>query len=345
MERARRRALGHRRLSLALVTSPSAEAMSLDHAAGWDAGVIALGSPPPLLQSWGFGQVQAGEGWTPERVVLPGGARAQVLLQGAGPLRWAYAPRGPVPATAAAVEELAAWARECGLARLRVEPEAGQALGEALRELGFRPAAAVQPRHTRIVPLGAENEMLAALKPKHRYNVRLAARRGVTVEEGADAAEMRRQSQGTAQRQGITLLAESQYRHRLDLLDWCRVYVARHEGEALAAIMVARFGGRAYYLYGGASGQKMQLMPTYAVQWAAMRAAAEAGCRDYDLWGVPPTPDDPTHPWHGLWQFKNGFGGELVEYCGAWDLVLSPWASRVNGLASQARQVARRLRR
>ncbi|HEY7202043.1 MAG TPA: peptidoglycan bridge formation glycyltransferase FemA/FemB family protein [Candidatus Dormibacteraeota bacterium] len=328
------------------MTPSSAEAVAIGvDPAEWDASVVALGSPPPLLQSWGFGEVQGGEGWTPERVMLPGGGRAQVLLQGAGPLRWAYAPRGPVPATTQAVEELASWARERGLSRIRVEPEAPPAFGEALRELGFRQAAAVQPRHTQIVSLGAEDEMLAGFKPKHRYNIRLAARRGVTVEEGVDAAEMQRQSRGTAQRQGIALLAESQYRRRIELMDWCRVYVARHQGEALAAIMVARFGGRAYYLYGGSIGQKMQLMPTYAVQWAAMRAAAENGCRDYDLWGVPPTPGDANHPWHGLWQFKNGFGGELVEYCGAWDLVLSPWASRVDGLATQARRVARRLRR
>jgi lipid II:glycine glycyltransferase (peptidoglycan interpeptide bridge formation enzyme) len=85
-------------------------------------------------------------------------------------------------------------------------------------------------------------------------------------------------------------------------------------------------------------------MPTYAVQWAAMRDAARRGCRDYDLWGVPPTADDANHPWHGLWQVKSGFNGELVEYCGAWDLVLAPWASRVGGLAAQARRMARRLR-
>jgi hypothetical protein len=327
------------------VTSPSTAAASLAvGASAWDAGVLALASPPPLLQSWGFGEVQAEEGWSPERVILPGGGRAQVLLRGAGPLRWAYVPRGPVPATAEAVEQLTTWARERGLARLRVEPEAPPAFAETLAGRGFRPAAAVQPRHTRIVPLGPDDEMLARFKPKHRYNIRLAERRGVTVEEGADSAEMRRQSLGTAQRQGIALLSEAQYRRRLELLGGCSVYVARHEGEAVAAIMVARFGSRAYYLYGGATGQKRQLMPTYAVQWAAMRDAARRGCRDYDLWGVPPTPDDPDHPWHGLWQVKSGFNGALVEYCGAWDLVLAPWASRVGSLASRARRVARRLR-
>jgi hypothetical protein len=325
------------------VTAPTPTRSADTAGREWDAGVVGLGWPPPLLQSWGFGEVQAREGWSTERVLLPGG-RAQVLVQGSGPLRWAYVPRGPVPATASAVEALAAWARERGLARLRVEPEAPAAFGETLRELGFRPAAAVQPRHTQVVPLASEEEMLASFKPKHRYNIRLAARRGVTVDEGVDAAEMRRQSLGTAQRQGITLLNEAQYERRVELLDWCRVYVARHEGEALAAIVVARFGRRATYLFGGAAGHKMQLMPTYAVQWAAMRAAAEAGCRDYDLWGIPPTPDDPSHPWHGLWQFKSGFNGEVLEYCGAWDLVLSAWASRADTLASHARRMARRLR-
>jgi hypothetical protein len=327
------------------VTSPSTAATAIvEGASAWDTGVLGLASPPPLLQSWGFGEVQAQEGWSPERVVLPGGARAQVLLRGAGPLRWAYVPKGPVPATAEAVEQLASWARERGLARLRVEPEAPAEFANALAGLGFRPAAPVQPRHTQVVRLLPDDQLLASFKPKHRYNIRLAERRGVTVEEGDDAAEMRRQSIGTAQRQGIALLSEPQFRRRLDLLAHCSVYVARHEGEAVAAITVARFGSRAYYLFGGATGHKKQLMPTYAVQWAAMRDAARRGCRDYDLWGVPPTSDDPSHPWHGLWQVKSGFNGEQVEYCGAWDLVLSPWASRVDGLASQARRMARRLR-
>src|SRR5262249_4339939 len=181
------------------------------------------------------------------------------------------------------VEELAGWAREHSLARLRVEPEAPAAFAEVLRGLGFRPAAPVQPQHTQIVPLGPEDQMLASFKPKHRYNIRLAAKRGVTVEETFDAAEMRRQSLGTAQRHSIALLGEAQFQRRLEHMEWCRVYVARHDGEALAAAFVARFGGRAYYLFGGAAGPKMQLMPTYAVQWAAMRGAAAAGCRDYDL--------------------------------------------------------------
>ena len=289
----------------------------------WDNRLMALAAPAPLLQSWGYGETQSREGWSVERLALPGGARATVLLQGRGALRRAYVPRGPVPAAPAAVRALLEWARDRRLAGLRVEPEGGPALAEELRSLGFRPADPMHPAHTVVVPLGGEEEMLANLKPKHRYNVRLALRRGVSVEEGEDAQELSRQSDATARRQGISLPQVRIYRHRLELLDWCRTYVARHEGEAIAAIMVARFDRRAYYLFGGATGRRRELMPAYLLQWSAMRAAAAAGCGDYDLWGVPPRPD-PEHPWHGLWQFKTGFGGKLVELCGAWEIALRP---------------------
>jgi lipid II:glycine glycyltransferase (peptidoglycan interpeptide bridge formation enzyme) len=201
----------------------------------------------------------------------------------------------------------------------------------------------MQPEHTLIVPLGPEEQMLASFRPKHRYNIRLALRKGVVVEEGDDIAQLHRQHGYTAARQGINAAGLAHYRRRLERLDWCRVYVARVEGEPVASIMVARFSGRAYYLFGGSSDRHRQLMPTYAAQWAAIRAAAAAGCRDYDLWGIPPSEDARDHPWHGLWQFKTGFGGERVAYCGAWDLVLSPLGERLAGPAGRLSRIIGRL--
>jgi peptidoglycan pentaglycine glycine transferase (the first glycine) len=307
----------------------------------WDGDLGRLACPPPLLQSWGHGEVQAREGWCVERVVLPGAARATVLVQGAGAVRWGYVPRGPVPPTEAAVADLVSWARERRVARLRVEPEAPPEFGRALSSLGFEPAPDTQPRHTLLVPLASEEEMLASFRPKHRYNVRLALKRGVEVTEGDEADELVRHTEATARRKGISQPRLEQFRERLARLAWCRVYVARHRGRSLAAILVARFGGRAYYLFGGATGEGNELKPSYAVQWAAMRAAAVAGCRDYDLWGVPPAPD-PSHPWFGLWQIKTGFGGRLVEYCGAWELVLSPFGAALGRTALALRRAARR---
>ena len=310
----------------------------------WDGALRRLAASPPLMQSWGYAQVQAAEGWEPEPVELPGGALALALLRGPRGMRWAYVPRGPVPPSEAALRALVAWARERGVVRLRVEPEAGPELEGALGSLGFTPASALHPVDTLIVPLAGEEEMLAAFKAKHRYNIRLALRRGVQVEEGDDVEELHRQHLATAARQEISPPTLEAYRRRLERLEWCRVYVARAEGEAVAAIMVARFGGRAYYLFGGSTGVHRHLMPTYAVQWAAMRAAAGAGCQDYDLWGLPPSAE-PGHPWHGLWQFKTGFGGERVTYGGAHDLVLAPVRARLDPLAGRVGRLARVVKR
>jgi len=94
-----------------------------DPAAEWDAGLARLVTPAPLLQSWAWGELYRRLGWRPERVRLPSGGHALVLVRGGRPLRWGYAPRGPVPATLATVIELTEWARSEQLAMLRVEPE------------------------------------------------------------------------------------------------------------------------------------------------------------------------------------------------------------------------------
>jgi lipid II:glycine glycyltransferase (peptidoglycan interpeptide bridge formation enzyme) len=200
----------------------------------------------------------------------------------------------------------------------------------------------MHPVGTLVVPLGEDEAMQASFKPKHRYNIRLALKRGIRVEEGADARELHRQHLATARRQGISAPSVRHYQSRLDHLDWCRTYVAHYQDRPLAAIMVARFADRAYYLFGGSSGERRELMPTYAVQWEAMRAAARAGCHDYDLWGIPPG-NDPGHPWHGLWQFKSGFGGAMVEFCGAWDLELAPLRARAGDVADRLASARRRL--
>jgi peptidoglycan pentaglycine glycine transferase (the first glycine) len=303
----------------------------------WDSELERLAPSAPLLQSWGFGETQKDEGWRVERVHL-GQAQAQVLLQGVAGVSWGYVPRGPVPANEESIKQVVEWARKQRLVRLRVEPEAPAEFGGQLKAAGFRPAVALHPENTLLVPLSSEEEMLASFKPKHRYNIRLAQKKGVTVHEGDDIAELHRQHSYTAARQEISALTQGHYRRRLERLDWCRVYVARVEDEAVAAIMVARFGRRAYYLFGGSSERYRALMPNYLIQWEAMRVAARAGCTEYDLWGVPPSADAQDHPWHGLWQFKAGFGGHMAAYCGAWDMVLAPLGER---LADPAGRIGR----
>jgi hypothetical protein len=318
-----------------------------DAAAGWDRELDDRASPAPLLQTWGWGEVQQRAGWSVERVRLEGGAMASIQLRAVGPVREAYVPRGPVPATGAAIDALVGWARTAKVARLKVEPEATPDLGEALAGRGFVHVAPVQPEHTRIVPLLAPDELLATFKHGRRYNIRAGLRRGVVVEEGKDAAELERQSEAVERRESISLPSRQYYELLLELLPWCRTYVGRHPQtrEALSAVLAARHAGRVYHLFAGRTGVHPELMANDLAWWGAMRAAAVAGCRDYDLWGVPPPGAGPEHPWYGLGFFKAEFGGEERAYVGAWELVLSQAGSRLIDLEKKARRGVRGLKR
>ena len=137
------------------------------------------------------------------------------------------------------------------------------------------------------------------------------------------------------------------YELLLELLPWCRTYVAYQEGtnEALAAVLVARHAGRAYSLFAGRSGAHPELMGNDLAWWSAISSAAEAGCKDFDFWGVPPPGAGPEHPWYGLGFFKSEFGGEEVSYPGAWELVLSGAGAKLIALEKKSRTYVRGLKR
>jgi len=321
--------------------------MSRD-AQAWDAEMqeLAGATPAPLLQTWAWGDVQSRAGWSVERVRLNGGAMASVQMRGVGNVKDAYVPRGPVPATAEAIATLAEWARERKAARLRVEPDASPELGAALEAQGFKPVAPVQPAHSVIVELKPPDELLKSFKHGRRYNIRAGLRRGTVADEGKDAAELERQSAAVERRESINLPGRAYYELLLGLLPWCRTYVARHPEtkEALAAVLVARHAGRGYSLFAGRTGLHPELMGNDVAWWAAISGCAEAGEREFDLWGVPPPGSGPEHPWHGLGIFKSEFSGREVAYAGAWEIVLNRTGARLLAIERSARSRVRRLK-
>lgn len=313
----------------------------------WDKDLQQHAKPAPLLQSWAWGEVQARSGWNVERVRLPRDAMATVLLRSVGPAREAYVPRGPVPATAETMDALVEWARTARVARLVVEPEAPEEFGEVLSERGFKRTAPVQPQHSRILTLMQPDALMQTFRHGRRYNIRTGIKRGVTVEEGQDAAELARQSSAVERRESIHLPSRAYYQHLLDLLPWCRTYTAYspEKREPLATVLVARFAGRAYSLFAGRTGARRELMGNDLAWWAAISAAAEAGCTDFDLWGIPPPHARPGHPWEGLGMFKSEFGGEAVAYAGAWQLELSAAGARLLAADRKTRAFIRGLKR
>ena len=172
--------------------------------------------------------------------------------------------------------------------------------------------------------------ILAAMKSKTRYNIRLAERKGVVVREGgADDMELwYDMARETAGRDGITLRGKSFFRTLFETAGRensarVQLLVAEAENEPVAAIIITMQGSRCIYHYGASRSSKRNFMPTYALQWSGMLAAKAHGCTTYDLLGIPPT-DDPGHPMHGLFRVKTGFGGRIVHRAGCVDAPLKP---------------------
>lgn len=209
-------------------------------------------------------------------------------------------------------------------------------------------ASDVQPPDTVVLDLSCTVvELLARMKPKWRYNIKLAEKKNVVIaEEGSAGLDtFFNLYQQTATRDRIAVHPKGYYaklfelasRHQPgDLLPDLRLWVARHEGQALACIVTLFYGTTATYLYGASSDEKRNLMPAYALQWTAIRAAKAAGCLEYDMYGIPPTNDD-QHPMAGLYRFKTGFGGQLRHYPGSWDFVYRPFVYAVFRAAERLR--------
>ncbi|MDR2518155.1 MAG: peptidoglycan bridge formation glycyltransferase FemA/FemB family protein [Spirochaetaceae bacterium] len=219
----------------------------------------------------------------------------------------------------------------------------------------FSPAGAdVQPPDTVLLDLTQpEKALLGGMKGKWRYNVGLAGKRGVTVRRGGSGADLERFYQlltETARRDGIALHSLGYYKtlftHCAGYLDQgqeAALYLAEHEGEVLAGIVVLFRGAQAVYLYGASSDRKRNLMAPYALQWSAIQDAKARGCRVYDLFGIPPR-DDPGHPMAGLYRFKTGFGGRIIHRPGSWDYAYRPLVKALFVLAEGLRKKLRTFR-
>jgi lipid II:glycine glycyltransferase (peptidoglycan interpeptide bridge formation enzyme) len=192
-------------------------------------------------------------------------------------------------------------------------------------EVGLRKAPSdILPPDTIIVNLkGKEDGILSRMKPKTRYNIVLAARRGVAVRAGgpADLGLWMKLYEQTARRNGIVFHAKAHFEALMGHGSTdaeARLLIAEKGTRPLAAMFLSISADRASYLYGASSDEGRSLRAPYALQWTAMEKARQAGCISYDLFGVAPRPD-PEHPLYGLYRFKSGFGGTLLHRQGTWD--------------------------
>lgn len=302
-----------------------------------------------LLQTASWGELKSDFGWESVRLAVLSEERnwgAQILFRNL-PLgfTFAYLPKGPVLQdsnwdAAAQFPGQTFWAEVDQLCRskravfLKVEPDLANNQGGRELPKGFIGSPhAIQPRRTIVVDLqGSEEEIMARMKQKTRYNIRLAAKKGVVVRSSSDIEVFYGLMQTTGERDQFGIHNLEYYLQAFNLFKpdgACELLLAEYEGEPLAALMVLVAGERSWYLYGASASLHRDRMPTYLLQWEAMKWARTQGCMQYDLWGIPDYDQeileaefaDRSDGLWGIYRFKRGFGGEIYRSAGAWDRV------------------------
>ena len=300
----------------------------------------------------------------------PAAQAAAMVLQRAIPirgfaarLRILYIPKGPLlrnwgEATlrASVLRDLKELGRKQGAIFIKIDPDVclgtgipsmiasddaglgGQVIQE-MNQQGWRfSEEQVQFRNTVLLDLTLPEEvLLARMKQKTRYNIRLAARKGVRVRIGAinDLGLLYQMYAETSVRDGFVIRDEAYYRNLWETFiisrqqsptsdqPYARALLAEVAGEPVAAVWVFVFAGKAWYLFGMSRQAHREKMPNYLLQWEAMRLAKAEGCSVYDLWGAPDDFNESDPLW-SVYRFKAGLGGEVVRHIGAWDLPLRP---------------------
>ena len=322
---------------------------------------------PHFLQTWEWAQVKAKYGWEPIPFTWDSGigtgesilAAAMVLrrtvsFRGMFKLDILYIPKGPImdweneSLRQQVLDDLQSFARDQRAIFLKIDPDVvlgtgipkgedsrqdngGQAVRSELIRRGWSDSSEqIQFRNTVVIDLSAsEEEMLARMKQKTRYNIRLAEKKGVTVRPGTvgDLPMLYKMYAETSVRDGFVIRDNGYYQTVWTTFmqsssvrgqPSAQPLIAEVDDEPVAAIFLFSFAGRAYYVYGMSHNAHREKMPTYLLQWEAMKRAKELECKVYDLWGAPDEFSENDSMW-GVFRFKEGLGGEVVHTLGAYD--------------------------
>ncbi len=256
-----------------------------------------------------------------------------------------YAPRGPVMDTqnaelvASFTSSLKSIARKNKAILIKIDPPVRMedSISKSnLRDAGFAPVAAAgfggtQPKCVMQLDLDKSlDELMQTFKPKWRYNIRLAEKRGVTVRMDCylrDLPEFYKLLKETCARDGFLVRSYSYFEDMWNILfpaGYMRLVMTYYEEIPVAGAILYHFGDKAMYTYGASSNQHRDAMPNHLMQWTMIQWAKARGCKWYDFRGVSPQKGAGDDHLEGLNRFKAGFSPRFVEYIGEYDMVLSP---------------------
>ncbi len=321
--------------------------------AEWDAFVA--GHPHgTILQTDSWARLKNRFNWSSQRVWLRRDGKliagAQILFRSSalGLVKIGYIPHGPLVDWDDEEQvdvlfnqiDLAAYRHRAGI--LKIEPFVWQnemspdRWERVIERLEHKMIAGdtIQPPRTIVIDLQPSvEEILASMKQKTRYNIRLSAKKGITTRQGSleDIPIFNQLMWTTGQRDSFGVHAPEYYKAAYELFapDHVAMLIAEYEGRPLAAVMVFTIGQKAAYFYGASSDEERNRMPNYAAQWAAILWAKECGCTSYDMWGIPDATEkeleanfiDRQDGLWGVYRFKRGFGGQIKRTVGTVDRV------------------------
>jgi lipid II:glycine glycyltransferase (peptidoglycan interpeptide bridge formation enzyme) len=240
-----------------------------------------------------------------------------------------YAPRGPIFKEGISEEEATEITQAVILKLkadypksvfLKIEPAQNVLPSGKEDNIKLVSAPDIQPQKTLVLDLKIEAEnLLATMHQKTRYNIRLAEKKGVKIVLGgpADFNEFWRLMSMTSERDGFRIHNQKHYQNLLAApADFIQLFFAQYEGQKIATALVCSFGTQVTYLHGASDNKYRNVMAPYLLQWEIIKQAQVSGATIYDFYGVN------EKKWPGVTRFKLGFGGEIREYFGVFDIVL-----------------------
>ena len=224
----------------------------------------------------------------------------------------------------------------------RFEPELGlieilnnKALGRiVLDKYKLKKTIDLQPHQTLLIDLSlSEEDILKAMQQKTRYNIKLAAKKGVEIielrsgfedESNSDFklyfSEFWRLMKKTSNRDGFKIHSEAHYKNLLiSSKGTIKLFFAQYQGQKIAAGLFAFYGDKVIYLHGASDNEFRNLMAPYLLQFEIIKKAKAEGFKFYDFYGID------AKKWPGVTRFKQGFGGFVYNYAGTYDLVFRPF--------------------
>ncbi len=188
-----------------------------------------------------------------------------------------------------------------------------------------------------------EDELLANMHHKHRYNIKYSQKNGVVVREGTTVEDFEnffKLLSETATRQKYYIHPKAYYKLIWDTLSAdksARIMTAYKDGAPLASWMLFVYEGVLYYPYGGSSELHKNLAASTLLAWECIKLGKSLDCTEFDMWGASENPDDTSDPWYGFTNFKLRFGGRLVEYMNSYDFVINEVAYNTFNIANDLR--------